>query len=80
MNTVQTNQDTDDGEYETIDSFQDPSSKPHVYDDVEFPPSSPSPPPPVPEYECVTTGTAVSASNKDFKITDCAAYSVTRRC
>ncbi len=69
MSTVQTNQDTNDGEYETIDSFQDPDS--HVYDNDDYLPSSPSPPPPVPEYECVTTETAVS---KDFEITDCAAY------
>ena len=64
MSTVNADVDTQDKEYETLDTFQDEStqqasSTPHVYDVVEFP--------------------AVNDDIKDFEITDCAAYSVTGR-
>ncbi len=99
MNPVaQTSSDANEGEYETIDNFQDTTFKPHEYEnvkipltspkppppvseyeDVNFPPTtSPKPPPTVSEYEYVIAGTVVNKSNKDFDITDCAAYGVTR--
>ncbi len=74
----QTNSDTNDGEYETMDKFQDISTKPHEYEDLPSS-TSPNPPPPVPEYEPVTAGTVVNKSNKNFDITGCAAYGLTDR-
>ena len=67
MSTVNADVDTQDKEYETLDTFQDEStqqafSTPHVYDVVEFPARN-----------------VVNADIKDFEITDCAAYSVTGR-
>ena len=67
MSTVNADVDTQDKEYETLDTFQDEStqqasSTPHVYDVVELP-----------------TRNVVNGDIKDFEITDCAAYSVTGR-
>ncbi len=85
MSTVKANIDTQEGEHETLDTFQDEStqqasSTPHIYDVVELPASSHNspPPPPASEYDYVTMGTVVD-DTKDFEITDCAAYSVTGR-
>ncbi len=83
MSTLKANTDTQEGEHETLDTFQDEStqasSTPHIYDVVEFPASShSSPQPPASEYDYVTMGTVVD-DTKDFEITDCAAYSVTGR-
>ncbi len=84
MSTVKANIDTQEGEHETLGTFQDEStqqasSTPHVYDVVEFPASShDSPPPPLLQNMTVTMGTVVD-DTKDFEITDCAAYSVTGR-
>ncbi len=74
MSAVKDDVDTQEREYETLDTFQDDciqqvTSTPHIYDVVELPTSSPNaPPPPAAEYDYITMETVVSDDTKDLAI------------